>query len=196
MPLRGAPTNFSNAITFIREAARPDSLPTGDSEIEVIKAYLTQFQLSAQAYNVGAKPPESAPRINIFPNEIRFKNGAAALTYLTRVHARQTITGNPPISSETEAELAEHIQQAGKLNEAMHSSFSRQNAANFFLLCVHPPLNYSAAVRDGWFVGFDGGEEEQLELYSNFQLWHHTLAVKVKGRTVGFPPAARSPCLT
>jgi hypothetical protein len=184
MPLRGAPSNFNDAITFIREAAKPDSLPTSESEIEEIQAYLAQLQRSAQVYNAGPKLPESAPRINIFANEIRFKNAAAASTYLTRVHVKQTTTGDPPISDETKAELAEHIQQVGKLNEAMHSSFSRQGTANFFLLCVHPPLNYAAAVRDGWFIGFDGGEEERVELYSNFQLWHHTLAVKVKGRTV------------
>jgi len=186
MPLRSAPSTFAEAITFIRDAAQPDSLPTGDSEIEEIQAYLAQLQLSARTYNAGPKPPNSAPHINIFPNEIRFKNAAAASTYLTRVHNKQTTTGDPPISSETEAELIEHIQQAGKLNDAMHSSFSRQNAANFFLLCVHPPLNYAAAVRDGWFVGFNGSEAERVELYQNFQLWHHTLAVKVKGRSVRF----------
>jgi hypothetical protein len=184
MPLRGAPTGFGEAITFLRDAARPDSLPTSDSEIEDIQAYLAQLQLSAQAYNASPKPPESATRINIFPNEIRFKNAVEASTYLTRVHDKQTTTGDPPISNETEVELIEHIQKVGKLNDAMHSSFNRRGTANFFLLCVHPPLNYAAAVRDGWFVGFEGTEDEQLELYLNFQLWHHTLAVKVKGRTV------------
>lgn len=186
MPLLGAPSSFKDTVTFIREAAKPDSLPTGDSEVEEIQAFLTQLQLSAYVYNQGAKPDGSALRINIFPNEIRFKNTAAAQTYLTRVHDKQTTTGEPPISDETEAELATHIQQVGTLNVAMHSSFSRQNAANFFLLCVHPPFNYAAAVRDGWFIGFDGSEEERLELYTNYQLWHHTLAVKVKGRIVGF----------
>jgi hypothetical protein len=190
MPLRGAPSSFSQVITFVRDAAQPDSLPTGDSEIEEIQAYLAQLQLSARVYNTGPKDPKSAPRVNIFPNEIRFKHAVAASTYLTRVHAKQTATGNPPISDETDAELTEHIQQVGKLNDAMHSSFSRQGAANFFLLCVHPPLNYAAAVRDGWFVGFDGSEEERVELYETFQLWHHTLAVKVKGRTVSLPSLA------
>jgi hypothetical protein len=184
MPLRGAPADFGEAITFLRDAAWPDSLPTGDSEIEEIQAYLAQLQLSAQAYNAGPKPPESAAWVNIFANEIRFKNAVEASAYLTRVHARQTTTGDPPISNETEAELTEHIQKAGKLNDAMHSSFNRRGTANFFLLCVHPPLNYAAAVRDGWFVGFEGTEAERLELYQNFQLWHYTLAVKVKGRTV------------
>jgi hypothetical protein len=188
MPLRGAPSNFSDTITFIREAAQPDSLPTGQSEIEEIKAYLSQLQLSATAYNAGLKPPGSTSRINVFPNEIRFNNAATATTYLTRVHIKQTTTGDPPISNETEAELAEHIQLVGKLRDAMHSHFSRGDAANFFLLCVHPPLNYAAAVRDGWFVGFHGSEEKRVQLYENFQLWNHTLAVKVKENVVSSLP--------
>lgn len=183
MPLRSAPSNFSETITFIREAAQLDTLPTSDSEIEEIQAYLSQLQLSAQAYNASPKPPESAPRINIYHKEVRFRN---ASTYLTRVHDKQTTTSNPPISDETEEELAEHIQKVGKLNDALHSSFHRRNTANFFLLCVHPPFNYAAAVRDGWFIGFNGTEAQQVALYENFQLWHYTLAVKVKGSAVSF----------
>jgi hypothetical protein len=196
MPLHGAPSSFHDTITFIHEATQPDSLPTGQSEIEEIQAFLAQLQLSAQAYTAGVKPEEdSTPRINIFPNEIRFKDASTASTYLRRVHAKQTTTGNPPISSETEAELAEHIQSVGKLHEAMHSGFTRGKAANFFLLCVHPPFNYTAAVRDGWFVGFDGSEEEQVALYENFQLWHHTLAVKVKNGIVSLPSSSWCPIL-
>ena len=197
MPLCGAPSSFGDTIAFIREAAQPNSLPTSQSEIEEIEAYLAQLQLSAQAYTAGPKPEEdSTPRINIFPNEIRFKDAATASTYLRRVHAKQTTTGNPPISSETEAELAEHIQRVGKLYEAMHSHFTRGKAVNFFLLCVHPPLNYAAAVRDGWFAGFDGSEEEQVALYENFQLWHHTLAVKVKNGIVSLLSSGLRPILS
>lgn len=183
------------AITHLVRMRDSAEIPTTDSEIPHIRQYLKRLQAITLWYNAQPKAPfSSAPPITLFANEIRFADAADATAHLTLANTRQVAAG---ISNESQEELRGHIQDAGRLSDAIPHKYQAK-ANNFVLLCAQVPTNYTAAKRDGWFVELGDDEAVWREMHHDQTVPHHTLAVKIADHTVSlpFPPPPPLPSLT